>query len=80
MPRVYLRLLTTYRHPGLAHCIGWLGLKALAGASVELHYLYRGQHLGLEAHQLAPIRQRRIPTGGEMPALPAVDGLLGGRG
>ncbi len=75
-----MRLLTAYRHPGLGCCVCGFGVEALAGASVELHYLYRGQHLGLKAHQLAQIRQRRVPTGGEMPALPAVDRLVCGRG
>ena len=73
-------LLTAYRHPGLGGRFGRLGVKALAGAAVHLQYLYRRQHLGLKAHELAQIRQRGVPTGGEMPALPAVDGLVRGRG
>ena len=75
-----MRLLTAYRHPGLGRCFGGLGVKALAGAAVDLHYLNRRQHLGLKAHQLAQVRQRRVPTGGEMSALPAVDALIRGRG
>ena len=80
VPRVVGCLLTTYRHPGLGRCLGWLGVKALAGAAVELHDLYRGQHLGLKAHELAKIGKRRVPTGGEMSALPAVKRLVCGRG
>lgn len=50
VPRVCIRLLTAYRHPGLGCCVCGFGVEALAGASVELHYLYGGQHLGLKAH------------------------------
>jgi len=75
-----MRLLTAYRHPGLGCYFGGLSVKALAGASVDLQYLNRRQHLGLKAHQLAQIRQRRVPTGGEMSALPAIDRMVCGRG
>ena len=80
VPRVSERLLTAYRHPVTGCYFGGLGVKALAGAAVHLQYLYRRQHLGLKAHQLAQIRQRRVPARSEMPALPAVDGLVRGRG
>jgi len=52
----------------------------LAWASVQLHYLYGGQHFGFEAHQPAHIGQGGVPARGEMPALPAVDRLVLGRG
>ena len=67
--------MTAYRHPGANSRFGRLGVKALTGAPVQLDDLYRGQHLGLEPHQLAHIRQGGVPAGGEMPALPAIDGL-----
>jgi hypothetical protein len=47
------RLLTAYRHPGLGRRFGGFGVKTLAGAAIDLQYLYRGQHLGLKAHELA---------------------------
>jgi hypothetical protein len=53
VPRVCARLLTAYRHPGLGCIFGGFGIKTLTGASVELHYLNRRQHLGLKAHELA---------------------------
>ena len=68
-------LLTIPRHSG--GCAGLLGLKALAGPAVNLLHLHRGQHARLKAQQFALVGQRRIPTGGEMAALPAADGRRG---
>ena len=57
-----------------------LGKKALAILTICAQHLNGWEHLGLEAHQTAQVRQLDVVTDTEMLALPTIGALLHKRG